>query len=134
MYKALFGRQVEIKYLIVGAFNTAVGLAAFPILYFALERLNIHYMGLLIVSQIICVTSAFFTNKYLVFRTKGNHAREFIRFSSFYMTYFLINLVLTPLLVEVQGLNPVITQLAISVGVVLSSFIWHRKVTFKDAK
>lgn len=124
----------KINYLLVAGFNTVVGLSAFPILFYALASQHLHYMSILLISQVLCVISAFFTNKYLVFRTKGNHFSEFLKFSTFYMAYFLVNLILMPVLVEVAGIHPAVSQVFISIGIIISSFYWHSKVTFTTKK
>lgn len=130
MKATIVRHKKKINYLLVGGFNTVVGLSAFPILFYALASQHLHYMYILVISQILCVANAFITNKYLVFRTKGNHFSEFLKFSTFYMAYFLVNLILMPILVEIAGLNPAISQVFISLGVIVSSFYWHSKVTF----
>ena len=122
--------KTKINYLFAGGFNTFVGLATFPLLYIGLHRFNVHYMAVLIISQIICVSGAFFMYKYFVFKTKGNLWREFLKFSTFYMVYFVFNILLMPLMVEGVGMNPIITQALISIGIIVSSFIWHSKITF----
>lgn len=134
MKKTLGKHQQKIRFLLVGGFNTVVGLSAFPILYFLLEPFHLHYMTILVIGQILCVLSAFITNKYLVFRTRGNHLRELLKFSTFYSAYFLVNLVMMPLLVEVAGLHPALTQVLISIGIIVSSFFWHSKITFNAGK
>lgn len=120
----------QVNFLLVGGINTALGLAAFPILFYLLKPLKLHYMVILIVSQIICVISAFFTNKFFVFKTVGNYGPEFLKFATFYSGYFVFNLIAMPIFVEVLHIHPVITQGIISIGIVLSSYFWHSRVTF----
>jgi putative flippase GtrA len=91
-------------------------------------------MVVLAISQILCVTIAFFTNKYFVFRTKGNHLSEYVKFSAFYSAYFAINLMAMPLLVEMAGMSPVKSQVLISIGIIISSYFWHSKITFVTKK
>ena len=120
----------KINYLFVGGLNTVIGLSAFPVLYFLTKSHHLHYMLVLAISQVICVTIAFFTNKYLVFKTKGNHLSEYIKFATFYSAYFVINIIVMPVLVEFVGMNPAISQVLISIGIIISSYFWHSKVTF----
>lgn len=124
----------KIEYLLVGGVNTVIGLSAFPALYFLTKSYKLHYMVVLAVSQILCVTIAFFTNKYFVFRTKGNYLSEYMKFSAFYSAYFVINLIVMPVLVEMAGMSPVKSQILISIGIIISSYFWHSKITFVTRK
>ncbi len=123
--------RTKVHYLLVAGLNTGVGLTAFPILYLALAGVQFHYLTVLVISQVLCVTSAFFTNKYLVFRTSGNHMAEYFRFSAFYTFYFIVNIPLMLLFVEVFHVHPVATQVIISIGIIVSSYYWHSAITFK---
>jgi putative flippase GtrA len=122
--------ETKIRFVIAGGINTALGLALFPALYLALAPLKIHYIFLLIVSNLICVVFAFLTNKFFVFRTSGNYVREFGRFVLFHLSHFALSLVAVPLLVEFVGISPIIAQPFFAAAVVISSYFWHRPVTF----
>ena len=126
----LVQHEVKIRFLFAGLFNTLVGLATFPILYFALSAYELHYLKVLSLSQIVCVCVAFITNKFLVFRTRGNYMAEFIKFISFHLTYFFINLISLPVLVEFLNFNPVTGQVMFAIVVIISSYFWHSKITF----
>ncbi|WNV05403.1 GtrA family protein [Candidatus Methylospira mobilis] len=126
--------QTKIRYLLAGAFNTAVGLAVYPALYFLALPLKLHYLMILTISQIICVTVAFLTNKFVVFRTSGNFLREFLKFVSFHVSYFLVNLAALPALVELAGMNPVWAQTIFAVLVIITSYFWHSRITFSSTK
>jgi putative flippase GtrA len=117
--------------VIVGGINTVIGVVTFPILYFLFKGTELHYMAVLVLSQFLCVTSAFITNKYLVFRTSGNPLHEYLRFGAFYWIYFASNLLLLPIAVEVLKVNTVVAQVIISVAIVIISFYWHSAVTFR---
>ncbi len=126
--------SLKIKYVAVGAMNTILGLSAFPFLFWVLDPLGIHYLCILIVCQVFCVTIAFFLYKLLVFKTDGDYLKEFVKFSSFYLIYFLIGIALLPFLVEVAGIHPILSQLLISIGIIISSFFWHSRVTFVNVE
>jgi putative flippase GtrA len=122
------------RYVAVGAVNTLIGLSAFPFLYWMLGSLRIHYVFVLMASQVFCVTAAFSMYKFFVFKTAGNYLREFMKFTSFYLVYFLSSVALLPLLVELFGMHPLLSQLLISVGIIISSFFWHSRITFAHLK
>ena len=90
--------QIKIRFLLAGMLNTAIGLAVFPILYFLAAPLKLHYLVILVISQVVCVIFAFLTSKFLVFRTSGNYLRESGKFLTFHLSYFLVNLAALPAL------------------------------------
>ncbi len=122
--------QVKVRFLLAGLLNTLVGLATFPIFYFMLSGYALHYLVVLCISQAVCITFAFVTNKFLVFRTKGNYVPEFLRFLTFHLSYFTANLVALPLMVNLFSMNPVIAQSLFAIMIIVSSYFWHSRITF----
>jgi putative flippase GtrA len=122
--------ETKVRFLLAGALNTVFGLAAYPTLFFLLAPLRLHYMVVLGITQITCVAFSYLTNKFLVFRTVGNYLRESGKFVLFHLSYFLVNLVALPLLVEIFGMSPVWGQTLFAVAVIITSYFWHSKITF----
>jgi len=123
--------DTKLRYLFVGGLNTAVGLAIFPILFFALATYKLHYAVIFVLSQAASITFAYITNKFVVFKTRGNYIREYSRFLTFYVSYAVFNLVVLAILVESTGISPVWLQSFCAVLVVLLSYVWHSRITFK---
>lgn len=126
--------QTKVRFLLAGALNTAIGLAVYPALYFLAAPLKLHYLIILAISQVLCVTFAFLTSKFLVFRTSGNYLRESGKFLTFHLSYFLVNLAALPALVELVGMNPVWAQTLFAVLVIVTSYFWHSRITFSSIK
>jgi putative flippase GtrA len=126
--------QTKVRFLLAGALNTAIGLAVYPALYFLAAPLKLHYLTILVISQVVCVTFAFLTNKFLVFRTSGNYLRESGKFVTFHLSYFLVNLAALPALVELVGMHPVWAQTLFAVLVIVTSYFWHSRITFSSTK
>ncbi|MBI3441813.1 MAG: GtrA family protein [Proteobacteria bacterium] len=126
--------QTKVRFLVAGAFNTVVGLAVYPALYFLAAPLKFHYLTILAISQVVCIAFAFLTNKFLVFRTSGNYLRESGKFVTFHLSYFLVNLAALPALVEFAGMNPVWAQTLFAVLVIVTSYFWHSRITFSSTK
>ena len=122
--------QTKFRFLLVGALNTVVGLAVYPALYFFVTPLRSHYLTILSISQVLCVTFSFLTTKFMVFRTSGNYLREFGKFGTFHLSIFIINLAALPVLVEFAGMNPVWAQMLFTILVISSSYFWHSNITF----
>ena len=124
--------QVKIRFLLTGLLNTLIGLGIFPALYYLLESLQLHYLLILILSQVLSICFAYSTNKFLTFKTKGNYINEFMKFITFHVSFFIINLIMLPLLVVGFKLNPVIAQSLFALVVILSSYFWHSRITFSS--
>src|SRR5665213_842783 len=123
--------ETKARFLAAGAVNTAFGLAIFPVLMWTLGPRGLHYMGALVISQITSVLLAYITQKIFVFRTKGNHIAEFWKFMLFYSSYFVVNLVGLPFLVEIVHIHPIVAQFCFSLAVIVTSYFWHSRVTFR---
>lgn len=118
--------------MIAGAVNTGVGLLIYPFLYFTLSGYGLGYLKILLLSQVICISLAFLTNKYFVFRARGRILLEFIKFVWFHAIYLGANLIFLPLMVEKGEANPVIAQTMFAFAVIVSSYFWHNKITFSQ--
>ena len=123
----------KLHYLLIGGWNTVFGYGVFIALYYGTARFNIHYVVVLVLSQVINVTSAYFLYKRFVFKTKGNIIREYCRFCTFYWLSFAANLILLPASVELFGLNPVISQGLLIAVTAVTSYLWHANYTFNPA-
>lgn len=125
---ALHGQKL--RFFVAGGLNTVVGLAAFPALFFLLQPLELSYMVVLAISQGLCIGFSYLTNKFLVFRTAGDYMGESLRFTAFHLGYFVLNLVVLRFCVENLGFPPVPSQLGFAVLVIITSYLWHSRITF----
>lgn len=131
--KKLFKRHEEkVRYLIVGGWNTAFGYLLFVVLYGLLGSI-VHYTVILTVGYVISLTNAYICYKFLVFRTKGNYLKEYLRFYLVYGVAYLINLALLPVFVEVLKVSPIIAQAVIVFFTVIISYVGHRNFSFSVA-
>jgi len=126
--------EKKLRFLVAGGVNTLVGLSVYPLLYLLLEPLGWGYIQVLLLAQVICITFSFISNKYFVFKTKGNIHKEYVKFFLFYGLYLVLNLLCLPLLVEKVGISPIISQTLFSAAIIISSYFWHNFFTFKQAK
>lgn len=122
-----------LRFMLAGAANTAFGLAIYPALLWSIPAFRTHYLIALAVAQAISLCFAFATYKLGVFRTRGNVAREFGAFSSFYLFNYAANWAALPLLVELGGVPPIVAQLGFTAALILGSWFWHSRVTFRSA-
>jgi putative flippase GtrA len=68
----------RLRYLVVGGGNTLWGYLCANILYYTLIS-HLHLLVIGIIANIFSISFSFFTYKTLVFRTKGNWLREYLR-------------------------------------------------------
>lgn len=130
---AMVGRR-PLRFLVAGAANTAFGLAIYPLLLWSVPGFATRYMVALGAAQALSLCFAFTTYKLGVFRTRGNIAREFGAFASFYLFNYTANWAALPLLVELGAIPPVIAQLAFSAVLIATSWVWHSRVTFHEPR
>ncbi len=129
--KQLYLKHAEkLQYLLIGGWNTVFGYSVFIALYYGTARFNIHYVVVLVLSQVINITSAYLLYKKFVFKTSGNYLREYCRFCTFYWLSFSVNLILLPALVELLWLNPIIAQGLLIIATAVASYLWHAHYTF----
>ena len=130
--KQLYARHSQkLQYLLIGGWNTVFGYAVFTALYYyGTTRFHLHYVIPLLLSHLISVTSAYLVYKRFVFKTKGNFIREYWRFCTFYWFSLAANLILLPALVELCGMNPVISQGLFIIVAAVTSYLWHAHYTF----
>jgi putative flippase GtrA len=122
------------RYLVAAGMNTAFGLAIYPALLWTLPWLRVHYMVGLFIAQAVSLCFAYSSYKLGVFQTRGGYAREITAFLSFYGVNYAANWIALPALVEFAHLSPIVAQLLFSVVIMITSYFWHSKVTFRGAK
>jgi putative flippase GtrA len=122
------------RYLVAAGMNTAFGLAIYPALLWAFPWLRVHYMIGLFIAQALSLSFAYANYKLGVFQTRGGYAREIIAFVSFYGANYAANWIALPALVEVGHIPPIIAQLMFGAVIMITSYFWHSKVTFKGIR
>ncbi len=132
MLKKIWGSDKRIRYILIGGINTSVGLSVYPILYLILDSV-LTYFQILILSQAICIGFAYLSTKKMVFKTKGNWGGEISKFLTFHAIVLVTNILTLPLLVDAVGLSPIIGQTLFSVIVMILSYVWHSRITFRKS-
>ena len=122
------------RYLVAAGLNTLFGLAIYPVLLWTVPWLRVHYMVGLLIAQAVSLAFAYSSYKLGVFQTRGGYARELTAFLSFYGVNYAANWIALPALVEFAHLSPIIAQLMFSAVIMITSYFWHSKVTFRGAK
>jgi putative flippase GtrA len=126
------GGDRPLRFVLAGAANTAFGITLYPLLLWTVPALQVHYMLALALSQAVCLCFAYSTYKFGVFHTRGNIAREFGAFSSFYLFNYVANWLALPVLVELGGISPIVAQLGFTALLIVGSYFWHSRISFRS--
>lgn len=128
--KNFYQKHLEkIKFLIVGGWNTLFGFVVFAGLFLAFKHV-LHYIIILIVTYMISITNAYISYKLLVFKTKGNYFKEYMRFYQVYGVSFVINLLLLPFFVEFLKISAIISQGLLVFFIAAVSYVGHKYYSF----
>lgn len=123
----------QIRYVLVGGWNTLFGWAVFVVLQLAVGH-TIGYMAVLVIAQIMSIANAYLCYRWLVFRVQGNWWLDFLRFSAVYWVVFALNVVALPLMVSVLGMNVIAAQTIFVAVTVIASYIAHNRFSFRRSE
>ncbi|HWU33183.1 MAG TPA: GtrA family protein [Marmoricola sp.] len=128
-----FWRREEVRYLIVGGFNTAVGLALYAGFHALLGR-QLGYLLVLIPAYAVGIVVSFFTQRYLVFHAHGHLLKDFLRFTSVQLAGLGLNAIVLAL-VHVSTSLPAVWAQAVSLFVVaIATYFSHKFFSFRRAE
>ncbi len=123
----------QIRYLAIGAWNTAAGYGIFVGLYFALRE-HAGYIAIAMISHFLAVTQSFLTQRHLVFRSERCWHEEYIRFNLTHLGTLLVGLGSLSIMIEGFNTPPLIAQATITFVVVISSYFIHKHFTFQNSE
>lgn len=124
-------KSQEVRFVVVGAYNTAIGLALYLLLFGLLEH-RFHYMLLLTVNYILGTLNGYLAYKLLVFRSSSGYLAEYVRFNAVHLAGIVINYIALPVLVEVVHLTPFLAQGIIVAVLIVMSYVLHKHFTFRQ--
>jgi putative flippase GtrA len=128
------------RYLAVGACNTMFGYGCFALFTLLLTPLLAYgYVVASLLANLCAITFAFFGYKWLVFRTKGNYVKEWIRCVGVYSGSMILSAAALPFVVGIlrrqpghERSAPYLAGALVLVFSVVSSFFGHRHISFAD--
>lgn len=124
------GPKRGVRYLLVGAVNTALGLTVFTSLQLLLGE-QLTYVGVLLITHVVGVLVAFALYRWYVFRVTGHVLRDLLRFWSVYLAGLGLNVVVLAVGVEVLHQPAVLVQAAVFVGTPLLTYVGHSRFSFR---
>lgn len=125
--------EEKVRFLVVGGWNVVFSYGMLWILD-SLLRNRWHYTAILTLNWVIGVSHNLFTFKLLVFRTKGNWLREYLRSYVVYAGSFLLNLAIVALIMELWRPRLVIAQLPAIFVVTIISYVGHKYFTYRTTE
>lgn len=130
--KELIKKYKEIiLYLIFGVLTTAVSIGVFALT----EYLGIHELIGNIISWVVAVTFAFFTNRIWVFESKTNSAKSFIKqlllFYFFRLFTFFVEELLIFVFVTLLGFNSILIKVIAQIIIIILNFILSKLIVFR---
>lgn len=128
--RRLWDQSEKFRFLVVGAYNTVAGYLIFIALYLLLGS-RLHYIIIAMLAHFLAVINAFIGHKFLVFRARGKLLTDFLRFNMTYAGTLLFGLAALPFMVEILGFHPVASQGMLLVLTVVSSYVLHKKLSFR---
>ena len=123
-------KSQELRFVVVGAYNTAFGLALYLLLFGLLEH-RFHYMLLLTVNYILGTLNGYLAYKFLVFRSSSGFLAEYVRFNAVHLVGIVINYIALPVLVEIFRLTPFLAQGIIIAVLIVMNYFLHKHFTFR---
>lgn len=119
-----------IRYLIVGLLNTVFGYLISVGLYFLLSS-HLHILFISSLTSIITITFSFLTYKCIVFKTKGDWLKEYVRSCSVYGISIFFGILSLWILVDFFQIMFWIAQGAVLITTTAVSYLGHSNYTFK---
>lgn len=120
------------NYLIVGALTTVVSIGSYSIFS---KLLKINYLISNVLSWIVSVIFAYFTNRWFVFHSKEKKKfKEFIAFVSSRVLTLLLDSCLMIVGVDYLKIDDLFTKILVQIIIVISNYILSKLIVFKKEK
>lgn len=128
---ALYKKYKElVNYVIVGILTTIVSIGSYWLFRFIIKN----YIILSIISWILAVTFAYFTNRAFVFESKEeNIIKEMTKFVSCRLFSLGLEIVLMILFVDIMHINDMISKIILQVVVLVTNYVLSKLLVFKKA-
>lgn len=125
----LYRKYLEvINYLVVGGLTTFISI----LVYGLCSRLfNLKLISSNIISWIVAVLFAYYTNKIFVFKSKGKSFKEFVSFVGSRVITLLLDTALMLLFVNVINMNDLISKVIVQIVVIIGNYIISKLIVFK---
>ena len=123
-----------INYLIIGVLTTVISLISYYLCVFTFldPKNGIELQIANIISWIISVTFAYFTNKTFVFKSKSNNKiKECMSFYASRVATLLLDMLMMFILVTSLNFNDKISKVVVQIVVIVLNYIFSKLFVFK---
>ncbi len=132
MKESWFKLSDKIRFLLIGGFNAGVSYLIYSAICLILGE-GAYQIALALAWAISSVVS-FTTQKFLVFRGKGNWAKEYLKCCTTWVFSYLINAGLLELLVKMLHLNVFVAQIIATLAAAVFTYFLFKKFAFRVKK
>lgn len=119
----------RLRFLLVGAWNSAFGYLCFAALHL-LAGDALGAIGTIILAYSLSLPHAFLTQKYFVFRQHGEPWMQLVRFAIANSAVFAANLTVVPVALALSTLDPLVVQLVFVLISAVVSYVLHKHYSF----
>lgn len=132
MKESWFKLSDKIRFLLIGGFNAGVSYLIYSAICLILGE-GAYQIALALAWAISSVVS-FTTQKFLVFRGKGNWAKEYLKCCTTWVFSYLINAGLLELLVKMLHLNVFVAQIIATLAAAVFTYFLFKRFAFRVKK
>lgn len=128
---AIFSKldRQKVLYVLVGLFNTGVGISVFFTLYLCLHEL-LHYQVITVLSHLLSVFSSWLMYRRFVFKSDASPFIEYLKFNLSSLVMLGFQMLGLYVFVDQFNINPIISQPIVVFVAVIVSYVIHSKFTF----
>jgi putative flippase GtrA len=127
---AAWRNSQRIRFIAIGAYNTAFGYACFAILYLAVGH-RINYLLILVAAHFLSVCNAFLWHRCVTFRSSAYWPAEFARFNVSYLGALVFGLMALRVLVGGLKFDPLAAAAVVTALTVALSYVLHQRFSFR---
>ncbi len=132
MKESWFKLSDKIRFLLIGGFNAGVSYLIYSAICLILGE-SAYQIALALAWAMSSVVS-FTTQKFLVFRGKGNWAKEYLKCCTTWFFSYLINAGLLELLVKILHLNVFVAQIIATLTAAVFTYFLFKRFAFRVKK
>jgi len=129
MIESWFKISDKIRFLLVGGFNAGVSYLIYSA--FCLILGETAYQTALAIAWVISSVVSFTTQKFLVFRGKGDWKKEYLKCCTTWVFSYMINAGLLELFVRILHINVYIAQILATLSAAIFTYIVFKKFAFR---
>ena len=120
----------KIRFVIIGGLNFCVSYAIYALLCILLG--NSYYQISLALSWVLSSFVSYATQKILVFKSRGNIVKEYLKCCTTWVISYIINAVLLEITVKMLGLNVYIAQFIAALTAAICTYFMFKYFAFKN--